>query len=359
MLAAMFAPDGPFSFTKSSTSDSTPFIDRDGELLKYILQFLRGGHINLPDAFRSDDRKALRFEAEYYGLDGLLDELNSADGLIPALHEGSPMLRCARVVYGVDASNDWDSQSYSIPTCKYRFGAFVGTLLSGVVFVPSTCRGKLCYAITYAPKGKSESGHKFDNDNEDDIISTLHADVQWSANDRVLIEKRVAKITSEVVQQLDWKPLIVPEGHTTARALTDLLSLLCNGADEGMLPPSAFEYSWSIVHVQPRGAKRGQLVGGAISENSIEEASYEVDDDNCKVCPSCEAIAAQVERYWQRAADAFVTYAGAHSGGPDRHYVQCDAGTNGDDSNVEGGSSSSKKATTKKSKKKRARTTTA
>jgi BTB/POZ domain len=45
MLAAMFAPDGPFNFTKSSTSDSTPFIDRDGELFKYILQFLRDGRI--------------------------------------------------------------------------------------------------------------------------------------------------------------------------------------------------------------------------------------------------------------------------------------------------------------------------
>jgi BTB/POZ domain len=94
MLAAIFAPDGPFSFTKSSTSDSTPFIDRDGELFKYILQFLRGGHINLPDAFRSDDRKALRFEAEYYGLDGLLDELNSADGLISALHYGHKFVLC-------------------------------------------------------------------------------------------------------------------------------------------------------------------------------------------------------------------------------------------------------------------------
>jgi BTB/POZ domain len=34
MLAAMFSPDSAFSFTKSSASDSTPFIDRDGELFK-------------------------------------------------------------------------------------------------------------------------------------------------------------------------------------------------------------------------------------------------------------------------------------------------------------------------------------
>jgi BTB/POZ domain len=199
MLAAMFSPDSAFSFTKSSTSDSTPFIDRDGELFKYILQYLRDGHINVPDIFRSDERKALRCEAEYDGLDGLHDELDSADGLIPALHEGSPVLRCARVVYGA-------SQTWSRLMCKRVLGVRRGTLLSGVVVVPSTSKGKLCYAITQEPKGKSLSGHVFSWDYDtDEILSIMHADVNDDTRDKV--EKEIARITPGVVQQFDLLPI--------------------------------------------------------------------------------------------------------------------------------------------------------
>jgi BTB/POZ domain len=208
MLGAMFSPDGAFSFTKSSTSDSTPFIDRDGELFKYVLQYLRDGHISVPDGFRSDERKALRCEALYYGLDGLLDALDPADGLVPALHEGSPMLRCTRVVYGIDATKAEYSQSWSRQMCKHDasgFGHQRGTLLSGVVVVPSTSKGKLCYAITQEPNGKSLSGHEFDwGDDTDDILSILHADVNY--NTRYRIEKKIARITPSVVQQFDWRP---------------------------------------------------------------------------------------------------------------------------------------------------------
>jgi hypothetical protein len=346
-------------------------------LFKYILQYLRDGHINVPDAFRSDDMKALRCEAEYYGLDGLLDELTSAEGLVPALQEGSPMLRCARVVYGVEATKAWYSQSWSRPMCKYDVGVKYGTLLSGVMVVPSTSKGKFCYAITQEPLGKCLSGHDFDHKDEDDIISILHADVNW-ANAREDIEKRLAKITSGVVQQLDWQPLVVPEGGTTAEALTNMLSLRCNGADK-CLQPSAFEYSWSIVHVQPEGAETGQLVGGAIFENCIEEAPRDEDDDvyddiiKFKPYQYCEAIAAQVERYWQRAAAAFMTYAPAHSDGPGVSGVRSasddtddvsDGDAEGDSSGADSdGSNSTTRAraaaTSKKSKKKRARTTRA
>jgi hypothetical protein len=293
-----------------------------------VLQYLRNGALDLPDKFGSDRFKALRREAEYYNLEGLLEELKSAEGLVPALHEGSPMLRCTRMVYGVDATKPWYSQSWSRPMCKYDLGVQHGTLLSGVMVVPSTSKGKLCYAITQEPFGKCLSGHKFKDKKDDDIINILHADVSWAANSREDIEKRLAKITSAVVQHLNWQPLVVPEGHTAAQALTHMLSLRCNGADK-CLEPAAFEYSWSIVHVQPKGAAAGQLVGGAVFENCIEEMpSEEVEDEyeeiiKFKPYQYCEAIAAQVERYWQRAADAFVTYAPAQSDGPGVSGVSC------------------------------------
>jgi hypothetical protein len=156
--------------------------------------------------------------------------------------------------------------------------------------------------------------------------------------------------------------LIVPEGHTTAQALTNMLCLRCNGADQS-LAPSAFEYSWSIVHAQPEGAEKGQLIGGASFDNCIEEAPRDEDIDYDEVkfesYQYCEAIAAQVERYWQRAADAFLTYAAAYSDGPTVSGV-CSADDTNDD--VTGGvsdgdaagnssavsdSSSSKTATTR------------
>jgi hypothetical protein len=287
------------------------------------------------------------------------------------------MLRCTRVVYCIDATKAEYSQSWSRPMCKHDaigFGLQRGTLLSGVVVVPSTSKGKLCYAITEEPNGKSLSGHELDWGG--DILSILHADVNYDARDR--IEKKIARITPSVVQQFDWRPLVVPEGHTVAQALTHMLCLRCNGADQS-LAPSAFEYSWSIVHVQPEGTEKGQLVGGASFDNCTEGVARDEDIDygeiKFKSYQYCEAIAVQVERYWHRAADAFFTYAAAHSDGPAVSGVRsADDDTDDDvtddvnDSNAEGNSSgansgssssSSKKAATKKSKKKRARTTRA
>lgn len=51
------------------------FLDRDGVLFRYILDFLRDGSLILPDCFR--ERKRLKREAEKYGLQGLVDLLES------------------------------------------------------------------------------------------------------------------------------------------------------------------------------------------------------------------------------------------------------------------------------------------
>lgn len=52
------------------------FLDRDGVLFRYILDYLRDGTIVLPDGFRELDR--LKQEASYFGLTGLLKCMNSA-----------------------------------------------------------------------------------------------------------------------------------------------------------------------------------------------------------------------------------------------------------------------------------------
>lgn len=49
------------------------FIDRDGDLFKYVLRFLQTGKLNLPERFSDTD--ALAVEASYYGLEQLKKEI--------------------------------------------------------------------------------------------------------------------------------------------------------------------------------------------------------------------------------------------------------------------------------------------
>ena len=69
MLAAMFS--GKFDMKPSE--DGTFFIDRDGTHFRFILNYLRNGELILPEG--ATLLKELEAEAQFYQIQGLLDEL--------------------------------------------------------------------------------------------------------------------------------------------------------------------------------------------------------------------------------------------------------------------------------------------
>lgn len=78
LLCEMFS--NPDSLTKDSKG--RVFLDRDGVLFRYILDYLRDKELNLPEGFREKIR--LRKEAEHYKLNGLLECMKSELDLKPS-----------------------------------------------------------------------------------------------------------------------------------------------------------------------------------------------------------------------------------------------------------------------------------
>jgi len=69
MLGAMFSQN----ISSSIDRDGCYFIDRNGKVFEYILQFLRSDQLILPDDFK--DYNLLKCEAEFYQILPLLDSL--------------------------------------------------------------------------------------------------------------------------------------------------------------------------------------------------------------------------------------------------------------------------------------------
>ncbi|OWF54174.1 BTB/POZ domain-containing protein KCTD6-like [Mizuhopecten yessoensis] len=70
MLGAMFIG----SMRSATDQNDCPFIDRDGEMFKYILNFLRSSKLSLPDDFKDFDLLAV--EADFYQIQPLIDALS-------------------------------------------------------------------------------------------------------------------------------------------------------------------------------------------------------------------------------------------------------------------------------------------
>lgn len=75
-LHAMFAEDGEGDeSTLTRDAKGRVFVDRDGVLFRYVLDYLRDRAIQLPEGFREAQR--LRQEAEHFGLPGMLRHLDA------------------------------------------------------------------------------------------------------------------------------------------------------------------------------------------------------------------------------------------------------------------------------------------
>ena len=84
MLAAMFS--GRFDMKPSE--DGSFFIDRDGTHFRFILNFLRTGKLTLPEG--ATFIKELEEEAEFYQIQGLIDELRPAKLTVKACTPDEP-----------------------------------------------------------------------------------------------------------------------------------------------------------------------------------------------------------------------------------------------------------------------------
>ena len=71
MLGKMFDPDGSFQITKDETGAA--FIDRDGDLFRHVLNFLRNGSLRLPEQF--GETEALREEADFFQIIPMIEAL--------------------------------------------------------------------------------------------------------------------------------------------------------------------------------------------------------------------------------------------------------------------------------------------
>lgn len=101
------------------------FLDRDGVLFRYVLDFLRDGTVILPECFR--ERERLRREAEKYVLPGLVEAISSearnrAPGVIMVGYRGS-------FQFGKDGLADVKFRKLSrilvcgrVPLCRDVFG---------------------------------------------------------------------------------------------------------------------------------------------------------------------------------------------------------------------------------------------
>lgn len=81
LLADIFGADGgqiQCGEVLSLLPDGSYFLDRDGHLFRYILDYLRSGKVTLPEAFTEHGR--LREEAKFYGLQGMVQQLD--DGVL-------------------------------------------------------------------------------------------------------------------------------------------------------------------------------------------------------------------------------------------------------------------------------------
>lgn len=85
MLGAMFT--GQIPVVKDNRGNI--FIDRDGKVFRYILNFLRSSALDLPDSF--SELALLRREADFFQIHPLLEEIRRYEASVPLSLRGGPL----------------------------------------------------------------------------------------------------------------------------------------------------------------------------------------------------------------------------------------------------------------------------
>eukprot|EP00062_Callorhinchus_milii_P006930 gi/632947992/ref/XP_007889349.1/ PREDICTED: BTB/POZ domain-containing protein KCTD21-like [Callorhinchus milii] len=102
MLGSMFSGAMP-----TSDSQENYFIDRDGEMFRYILNFLRSSHLDLPVDFQELD--LLKREADFFQIQPLLELLQTADPKISRIknvtlniiHDSKAVRPCGATIFTI------------------------------------------------------------------------------------------------------------------------------------------------------------------------------------------------------------------------------------------------------------------
>lgn len=85
MLGTMFTGQVPML----RDSCGNIFIDRDGKVFRYILNYLRSGSLDLPDGFT--ELALLRREADFFQIPRLLEEIRHYEVSVPLGLRGGPL----------------------------------------------------------------------------------------------------------------------------------------------------------------------------------------------------------------------------------------------------------------------------
>ncbi|XP_028264364.1 BTB/POZ domain-containing protein KCTD21-like [Parambassis ranga] len=95
MLGAMFTGQIPVL----RDNKGNVFIDRDGKVFRYILNYLRSSSLDLPDGF--SELTLLRREADFFQIRPLLEEIRRYEASVPLSLRGGPL--GAMIIVNVDS----------------------------------------------------------------------------------------------------------------------------------------------------------------------------------------------------------------------------------------------------------------
>lgn len=85
MLGAMFT--GQIPVLRDNRGNI--FIDRDGKVFRYILNYLRSSSLDLPDSF--SELALLQREADFFQIHPLLEEIHRYEASVPRSRRGGPL----------------------------------------------------------------------------------------------------------------------------------------------------------------------------------------------------------------------------------------------------------------------------